>query len=60
MILTLKERNQENRERINQLIQNEEAYESMISNLKNESLIQKQKIEVYENKIIKCNIWNYE
>ena len=51
LILALKERNQENRESTNQLIQNEETYESMISNLRNESSIQKQKIEVYENKI---------
>ncbi len=51
LILALKERSQENRESANQLIQNEESYESMISNLRNESLIQKQKIEVYENKI---------
>ena len=56
LILALKERNQENRESTNQLIQNEETYESIISNLRNESLIQKQKIEVYENKIIRCSV----
>lgn len=51
LISALKERNQENRANANQLIQNEEIYESMISNLRNESLIQNQKIKVYENKI---------
>jgi len=51
LILALKERSQENREGLNQLIKNKEACKSMISNLKNESLIHKQKKEVYENKL---------
>jgi hypothetical protein len=37
LILALKERSQENREGLNQLIKNKEAYKSKISNLKNES-----------------------
>ncbi|MCH7560461.1 MAG: matrixin family metalloprotease [Thaumarchaeota archaeon] len=51
LILALKERTQENRENLNQLIQGSEVYESMISQLRDESFIQKQKIVLYENKI---------
>ena len=51
IISALKERTQDNRENLNLLVQGEEAYESMIAQLKEESFIQKQKIIVYENKI---------
>jgi len=51
LIFALKERTQENRESVNQLIQGSEAYESMISQLRDESFIQKQKMVLYEDKI---------
>jgi len=51
LIYALKERTQENRDNVNLLIQGEEVYESIISQLRDESFIQKQKIVQYENKI---------
>ncbi len=51
LIFALKERTQENRENLNLLVQGEDAYESVITQLKEERFIQKQKIIVYENKI---------
>ena len=51
LISALKERTQENREDVNLLIQGGEAYESMISQLRDESFLQKQKIVLYEDKI---------
>lgn len=45
-----------NRDSVNGLIQNEEKYESMITQLRNENFIQKQKMTEYENKIKSLNI----
>jgi len=55
LITALKERNQENRNNANQLIQSEELFESTIAKLRNESFIQKQKMIEYENQIKSFN-----
>ncbi len=51
LIDILKSRNQESRDNLNLLVQDTEAYENTIAQLRNESFIQKQKIVEYENKI---------
>lgn len=52
MIDSLNTINHENKSNVNQLIKNEEEYKSIIINLENENLLQKQKINEYEYTII--------
>jgi len=55
LISALKERTQQTRDNMNLLIQDEAVYESMITQLRNESFLQKQQIVMYENKLKSSN-----